>query len=60
MLTRDARRVTELEQRLHEERVARVKAEQTAAGRKSVILRLQAMIAAYKAREAEDKADAAS
>jgi hypothetical protein len=62
MLTNDAaaRRIVELETKLHQERMARMKAEQTAAGRKSLILRLQAQIAAHKAREAAAKADDAT
>ena len=61
MITRDAavaRRISQLEQQVSQERTARLKAEQTAAGRKSLILRLQAKIAGYEAREAVQKASA--
>jgi hypothetical protein len=54
----EARRFSQLEQQVQQERAARLKAEQRAAGRKSLILRLQAQIASYKAKEALAKADA--
>jgi hypothetical protein len=61
MQTSDAaivRRLSQLEQQVQQERAARLKAEQTAAGRKSLILRLQAKVAAFEAKEAEARADA--
>jgi hypothetical protein len=49
MLARDARRIIELQQQVEQERTARLRAEQTAAGQKSAILRLQAKLAQHKA-----------
>jgi hypothetical protein len=58
MQTADARRFAQMQAELHKERTARLKAERTAAGRKSAILRLQAKLAQKKADEAKARAEA--
>ena len=59
MTTREARRIAELQLALDEERRKRLAAEQRAAGLRSAVLRMQAMIAKKKAEAAETLARSA-
>jgi hypothetical protein len=57
MLTREARRIAELERRVEDERRKRLAAEQQLGGLRSAVARLRAMLMRHKAHEAERAAE---
>jgi hypothetical protein len=56
MKAAEARRILELQRKFEQERTKRLAAEQRAAGLRSAVLRMQAMLARQKAEDAERRA----